>query len=169
MLFSMFPIILRVTVIYFIILIGIRCTGKREIGQMSPFDLVLLLLISNAVQNAMLGPDVSLVGGIVAACTLFLWNAVIARLTFMVPRFRHLIEGSPTLLIHNGKILENNLKKEGLTHEIIEEALREHGVDSTRDVKVGILEVDGSVSIVRVSDASTAHIPHHHFRILRKK
>src|SRR5512146_1971367 len=100
----MLEIVLRTTVIYVVVLFGIRLTGKREVGQMTPFDLTLLLLLSNAVQNAMTGPDTSLVGGIAAAGTLLVLNYVIAEYAGVNRRFRRWIEGSPTLLIYDGKV-----------------------------------------------------------------
>jgi len=96
-------IILRTALIYLALLIGLRIAGKREIGQMTVFDLVVLLLLSNAVQNAMLGPDTSLVGGLLAAAVLLALNAILARLGRGSPRLRRLIEGSPTLLILHGR------------------------------------------------------------------
>src|SRR5213083_3383008 len=87
----------RTAVIYGVVLIGVRISGKREVGQMTPFDLTLLLLLSNAVQNAMTGSDTSLVGGIVAACTLLLLNYVFAEASGANRRFRRFIQGSPTL------------------------------------------------------------------------
>src|SRR5581483_1840869 len=98
-------IALRTSAIYLLILLGLRISGKREVGQMTPFDLTLLLLISNAVQNAMTGPDTSLAGGIVAACTLLLLNYAIAEVSGGNRRFRRMVEGQPSLLIHNGEII----------------------------------------------------------------
>src|SRR5438045_8981752 len=95
-------IFVRTLVIYLVVLIGIRLTGKREVGQMTPFDLTLLLLLSNSVQNAMTGPDTSLLGGVVAALMLLLLNYLFAEVSGLNRRFRSFIEGSPTLLIHNG-------------------------------------------------------------------
>lgn len=95
-------IVARTLIVYLALLLGMRLTGKREVGQMTPFDLVLLLLISNAVQNAMTGPDTSVSGGIVAAATLLLVNAFLTRLVWRHRRVRKLIEGSPRMLIHSG-------------------------------------------------------------------
>src|SRR5271163_3742886 len=92
-------IVLRTGVIYIVVLVGVRLSGKREVGQMTPFDLTLLLLISNSVQNAMTGPDTSLAGGVVAAATLLLVNYAIGGLSVNNRRFRKLLEGQPTLLI----------------------------------------------------------------------
>src|SRR5690349_20366443 len=92
----------RTGVIYLLVLIGIRISGKREVGQMTPFDLTLLLLLSNSVQNAMTGPDTSLAGGAVAACTLLLLNYLVAEVSGGNRRFRKFIQGQPSLLIHDG-------------------------------------------------------------------
>src|SRR5258708_26129767 len=103
---------LRTTVIYVLVLLGIRLTGKREVGQMTPFDLTLLLLLSNAVQNAMTGPDTSLVGGVVAALVLLVLNYLLAEYSGMNRRFRKLIQGSPTQLIHNGECITSQIAQE---------------------------------------------------------
>src|SRR5213076_997203 len=89
----------RTAVIYGVVLVGVRLSGKREVGQMTPFDLTLLLLLSNAVQNAMVGPDNSLVGGIIAAATLLVLNYLVAELSGANRRFRKFVQGSPTLLV----------------------------------------------------------------------
>lgn len=141
-------IVLRTAVIYLVILFGLRLTGKREIGQMTVFDLVLLLLIANAVQNAMVGPDTSLLGGILAAGVLLVLNAVVARLRLRWPRLRHLIEGSPTLLILRGQVIADHLRREGLDEETLAAALREHGVADLSEVEMAVLETDGSISVV---------------------
>src|SRR5215470_19038201 len=97
-------IVLRTAVIYLVVLLGVRLSGKREVGQMTPFDLTLLLLLSNSVQNAMTGPDTSVVGGVAAACTLLLLNYFVAYLSGGNRRIRRLVEGEPSLLIHDGQI-----------------------------------------------------------------
>src|SRR5881628_3526687 len=102
----------RTAVVYGVVLIGVRLSGKREVGQMTPFDLTLLLLISNAVQNAMTGPDNSLLGGVIAASTLLILNYVVAELSGGSRRFRRLIEGEPSLLVHDGKIIEAHMARE---------------------------------------------------------
>jgi uncharacterized membrane protein YcaP (DUF421 family) len=141
-------IVLRTAAIYLVILIGLRLFGKREIGQMAIFDLVMLLLISNAVQNAMVGPDVSLTGGILAAVVLLVMNFAIARTRLYFPAIRRLVEGSPTLLVLHGKVLTRNLYREGLDQDTLETALREHGVAEVSDVEMAVLEIDGSISVV---------------------
>jgi uncharacterized membrane protein YcaP (DUF421 family) len=141
-------IVLRTAAIYLVILIGLRLAGKREMGQMTVFDLVVLLLIANAVQNAMVGPDTSLVGGILAAVVLLALNAVVARLRLRWPRLRRIVEGSPTLLVLRGEVIPDHLRREGLDQEILEVALREHGVAELSEVEMAVLEIDGSISVV---------------------
>src|SRR3989440_4474457 len=112
---TLLEIALRSAVVYLVVIVGIRLTGKREVGQMTPFDLTLLLLLSNAVQNAMTGPDTSLLGGVVAALTLLLLNYGFAEASGMNRRFRRLVQGSPTLLIHNGSVIPAHMAKEHVT------------------------------------------------------
>jgi uncharacterized membrane protein YcaP (DUF421 family) len=145
---SAMGIIVRTAVIYIVILAGLRLSGKREVGQMTVFDLVVLLLIANAVQNAMVGPDTSLVGGIIAAVVLLLINAAIARLSMNWPRLRHMVEGTPTLLVLHGEVVTEHMRKEGIDQETLEAALREHGVDKIAEVEMAVLEIDGSISVV---------------------
>jgi uncharacterized membrane protein YcaP (DUF421 family) len=141
-------ILLRTIVVYFAILAGLRLAGKREIGQMTVFDLVVLLLIANAVQNSMVGPDTSLTGGVVAALLLLLLNFLVARLRLHFPRLRTLVEGHPTILILHGEVLSANLAREGLDEETLQTALREHSVVDIKEVEMAVLEIDGSISVV---------------------
>jgi uncharacterized membrane protein YcaP (DUF421 family) len=141
-------ILIRTVIVYLLILIGLRFSGKREIGQMTVFDLVVLLLIANAVQNAMVGPDTSLTGGILAAIVLLILNAVIAQLRLKWPKLRHLVEGSPTLLVLHGDMILDHLRREGLDQETLEAALREHGIATISDVEMAVLEIDGSISVI---------------------
>ena len=147
---SAVDIVIRTLVIYLIVLIGLRLSGKREIGQMTVFDLVVLLLIANAVQNAMVGPDTSLVGGILAAAVLLLTNMLVAHLRLKSPRLRHLVEGSATLLVLHGELIPEHMRHEGLDEETLLTAVREHGVANLSDVEMAVLEIDGSISIVPV-------------------
>jgi len=159
-------IVLRTAIIYVVVLLGVRLSGKREVGQMTPFDLTLLLLISNSVQNAMNGPDNSLFGGIAAAITLLIMNYVIADLSGTNRRFRKLIEGQPSLLIHNGQLILAHMAKEHVSMDELERALREHGINSYRNVALGVLEVDGSISLLKydeLSPASNNHLVRHKY------
>lgn len=141
-------IVVRTAVIYLAVYAGLRLVGKRELGQMTVFDLVVILLIANAVQNAMVGPDVSLTGGVLAAAVLLLSNRVISGLRLRGEFWGRLLEGAPTMLIHDGKFITANLRREGLDRGEVEMAMREHGIASVNDVKLAVLEVDGSISIV---------------------
>ena len=152
-------IALRAAIIYLVVLVGIRLFGKREVGQMTPFDLVLLLLIANAVQNAMTGPDTSVTGGLVAAGTLLTLNLLITNIVYRYKKARHLLEGIPTLLIHSGKIIKKNLAKEKITPEALHQALREHGIEKIEDVKLAVLEIDGSISVLHFGQNSISVFP----------
>ena len=160
-------IVLRTAAIYAVILIGLRLAGKREMGQMTVFDLVVLLLIANAVQNAMVGPDTSLLGGVLAAVVLLVLNIVLARLRLRWPRLRRAIEGSPTVLILHGKVLEDRLRREEVDKEMLKAALREHGMLDEKSVEVAVLEIDGSISVV--PDSSQTHRIHHPVRYLKRQ
>jgi uncharacterized membrane protein YcaP (DUF421 family) len=146
--FDFLEIVGRSVVVYLFIVIAIRIAGKKELAQLSVIDLVFILLISNAVQNAMVGSDSSLVGGIVAAATLFIVNIILKFVTFKFKKANALLEGEPVLLIHNGKLVEKNLQKEKIPIDEIEAAVREHGVDKIKDVNLAVLEIDGNISII---------------------
>jgi uncharacterized membrane protein YcaP (DUF421 family) len=161
-------IALRTAIVYAIVLIGVRLSGKREVGQMTPFDLVLLLLLSNSVQNAMTGPDTSLPGGIVAAITLFLLNFGVAEYAGVNRKFRKFVQGSPSLLIHNGEAVLPHMAKEHVTMDELERALREHGISSVKEVSLGVLEVDGSMSFLKFDDIPDAVKPHRRMKFLRR-
>jgi uncharacterized membrane protein YcaP (DUF421 family) len=116
---------------------------------------VVLLLIANAVQNAMVGPDTSLTGGILAAVMLLLVNALIARLRLRWPRLRRWVEGTPTLLVLHGEAITEHMRREGVDEESLLTALREHGVAEIRGVEMAVLEIDGSISVVPVGQSIT--------------
>src|SRR6201998_2048525 len=145
-------IALRTGVIYLLVLIGVRLSGKREVGQMTPFDLTLLLLLSNSVQNAMTGPDTSLLGGAVAAATLLVFNYLVADVSGGSRRFRKLVQGEPSLLVHDGKVIESPMQKEGGRMDELHRALREHGIQSVDQVALSVLEVDGSISCLKYDE-----------------
>jgi len=141
-------IAIRSAVIYLVVLIGLRLLGKRHVAQLSIIDFVLVLLISNAVQNAMVGSDSSIQGGIVAAVTLIVLNYIITYISYKFKKVDVLLEGNPTLLIHNGIALLGNLKQEKITEEELEQVIREHGIEKISEVKMAILELDGTVSVI---------------------
>jgi uncharacterized membrane protein YcaP (DUF421 family) len=145
-------IALRTSIIYLLVLIGVRLSGKREVGQMTPFDLTLLLLLSNSVQNAMTGPDTSLAGGAVAAGTLLLLNYLVGNLSGANRRFRRLIEGEPSLLVHDGEVIQSHMAREHVSMDELHRALREHGINSCDQVALAVLEVDGSISCLKYDE-----------------
>ncbi|SPF46922.1 conserved hypothetical protein [Candidatus Sulfotelmatobacter kueseliae] len=145
-------IVLRTGVIYLLVLIGVRLSGKREVGQMTPFDLTLLLLLSNSVQNAMTGPDTSLAGGAVAAATLLIMNFVVANVSGRSRKMRRLIEGQPSLLVHDGKVIESHMARERVSMDELNRALREHGISGCDQVALAVLEVDGSISCLKYDE-----------------
>ncbi|MGA1999482.1 MAG: YetF domain-containing protein [Terriglobales bacterium] len=161
-------IVLRTLVIYLVVLLGVRLSGKREVGQMTPFDLTLLLLISNSVQNAMTGPDTSLLGGVAAAATLLVVNYLVAEVSGLNRRFRRVIQGSPTLLVHNGQAIESHMAREHVSHDELTRALREHGIGNLSDVALAVLEVDGSISCLKYDDVKAAAQPHKRLKFLHK-
>lgn len=167
--YTLLEIVLRTAIIYAAVLVGLRLTGKREVGQMTPFDLVLLILIANAVQNAMTGPDNSVTGGLVAAGTLLLMNFLMSRLVFRNRKIGRFVEGSPAILVRDGQLLQNNLDQERITADELLQALREHGVPRTEDVSLAVLEIDGSISVLRNDELPLKERPHHRFRFRHLK
>jgi uncharacterized membrane protein YcaP (DUF421 family) len=146
---ELLAIVARCIVVYVVVLIGLRLGGRREIGQLTPFDLVLVLLVANATQNAMVGSDTSLAGGVIAAATLFGVNAVVARRRLTSRRLRELVQGEPVVLVEHGEWLDDALRRQGLARDDVLAALREHGeVDDVRHVELAVLETDGSVSVI---------------------
>ncbi len=144
--------ILRGIIIYVFLIALLRLTGKRQIGQMAPFDLVLLLVLSNAVQNSMNGGDNSVVGGMISAVTLVGLNWLVGILTFRSKTAEALIEGRPELLIHNGRLFEKALQDSKLTRHELMSALREAGCASVEEVRCAMLEEDGNISVIPRTD-----------------
>jgi len=141
-------IILSSIVVYLFVIIAIRFFGKKELSQLSVIDLVFVLLISNSVQNAMVGSDSTLLGGLVAACSLFVTNYIFKQFIYRFPKFSKFIQGESVLLIFNGKPNRENIAKSMLTMDELMEAIREHGVSNIEDVDLAVLEVDGNISVL---------------------
>lgn len=164
---SILEIIIRTLFIYLVILVGLRLTGKRQIGQMTPFDLVVLLLISNAVQNAMTGGDTTLLGGIAAAVTLLLGNSILSHLRLKNSKIRVFSEGTPTVLVSDGRKIQENLKKEEIDTEELDAAIREHGMRDINEVDLAVLEIDGTISVVPLNKPMIK--PRRHLRGIRNR
>jgi uncharacterized membrane protein YcaP (DUF421 family) len=160
---SAWNIVARTLIVYVALLLGLRLTGKRQLGQMTPFDLVVILLIANAVQNAMVGTDTSVTGGLIAAVVLIILNYGVAVARERLPFLRRAVEGTPTLLVNDGKLVTEHLVREGLDSEDILMAIREHGIAEISDVKMAVLETDGSISIIPADAKSLRTRRHNRF------
>ena len=141
-------LVVRGAVVYGFLLIMLRISGKRQVGQMAPFDLVLLLVLSNAVQNSMNAGDNSLIGGLISAATLIGLNYLVSLLTYRNKTLEAVIEGRPQILIHNGRLFEDEMQKAKLTHHELNAALRKSGCECVDDVHTAILENSGVISVV---------------------
>ncbi len=145
---QIFDLIIRASVVYFFILLAIRISGKKEMSQMSVADFVLILLVSNAVQNAMIGPYNSLWAGLIAASTLFLVNYILKRYLYKFSFVKKTFEGEAILLIYKGKLQVDKMRKANITSKEIEMLIRENGIENVSKVKLGILELDGKISFI---------------------
>jgi len=140
-------LVLRAGLVYTFLLVMLRLTGKRQVGQLAPFDLVLLLVLSNSVQNAMTGPDNSVTGGLILCATLIGLNTVVSYATFRSRRLEALVEGRPQVLIHNGRLDQEIMDKEKITHHELMAALRAAGLSSVGEVHFAILENNGQITV----------------------
>jgi uncharacterized membrane protein YcaP (DUF421 family) len=151
-------------VIYAALLLALRLFGKREVGQFTLYDLVFILLVANALQPAITGPDTSLGGGFVLIVVLVGTNYLVGRLDNL-PRFHRLFTAAPAVIVRNGKFLDDVMKKEGVDQEEVEMSMREHGVVDLKEVQLAVLEPDGTISIVPTTSSMTRtkhRIRYHH-------
>jgi uncharacterized membrane protein YcaP (DUF421 family) len=139
--------ILRGLIIYTFLIAILRLTGKRQVGQLAPFDLVLLLVLSNAVQNAMNGGDNSVTGGVISAATLIAVNGLVGYLAYKSKRMERLVEGRPDVLIHNGKLYAEILDQQRITHHELNAALRAAGCACVDEVHFAFLENNGQITV----------------------
>jgi uncharacterized membrane protein YcaP (DUF421 family) len=165
---ALLQIALRTLAVYAIVLVGVRLSGKREVGQMTPFDLTLLLLLSNAVQNAMTGPDTSVIGGATAAITLLVVNYCVAELAAHNRKIRKVLRGEPAVLVHNGKVMTATMAREHVGNDDLQEGMREHGIAAISDVALAVLEVDGNISFLKYDDVPDGHDLHRRVKFLQK-
>ena len=155
----------KTTVIYVFLVLGLRLFGKRALGQMSIYDLVLIIVLANAVQNAMVGNDNTLAGGLVSASTLLLLNRLTTALVTSSPRAERFMIGDPIVLVDHGHPVTSSMRREGISEDQIMEAVREHEIDDLREVRLAVLEADGTISIVPT--ASRVHRIRRHYRGVR--
>ncbi len=140
--------VIRSAVVYLFLLIAFRLAGKRQLGTMTAFDLVVLLVISNVVQNALIGNDNSLGGGLLGATVILVLNAIVAWVTFRYKRVERVVEHTPTVLVKHGRILRENLRRERLSLQELRAALRREGIASLGNVRYVLLEEDGHLSVI---------------------
>src|SRR4029077_5828406 len=138
--------ILRPVIVYVFLIIGLRLSGKRELAQLNPFDLIVLLTLSNTVQNAIIGDDNSVTGGIIGAASLLAINYLVVRFLYDHRKIDQLVEGRADVLIEDGKVYEHRLKKELITKEELAAAARKQGFDSLSEVQQCVLEPGGTLS-----------------------
>jgi len=141
-------IIIRSAAVYLFMVIALRLFGKKELSQLNTADVILILLISNSVQNAMVGNNTTLVGGIAAASILFTINFVLKKLMYKYKKFGDFMLEKPEILIHNGNLDFKILTKLNISSDELKEAMREHGIEHFADVKLAMLEIDGNISII---------------------
>jgi uncharacterized membrane protein YcaP (DUF421 family) len=141
-------VVVRTTLIYLLVVVGLRFGGKREVGQLSLVDLVALLLLSNAVQNAMVGENTSILGGVVAAATILVAGRILDALTDRSARVRHVLVGEPRMLLRDGRPMQDAMRQENISVDELMVALRQHGLERPEQVHLAVLEVDGSISVI---------------------
>ena len=155
---------IRAVVIYVALLVALRIFGKREVGQFTLYDLVFILLVANALQPAITGPDTSVVGGLVLIAALVASNFVVGRLDSL-PRFHRLFSPHPAVVVMDGKYLPEVMNREGVDKDEVEMSMREHGITDLKDVQIAVLEADGSISIVPTGTAvqrTKRRVRYHH-------
>ena len=153
---SLPEIVLRTGIVYLFLVAVIRISGKREVGQMSVVELVVILIISDAVQNSMVGDNTTIWGGLIAVLTLIGLDFLLRAVTRRSRRLRRAIEGEPRLLIRDGRVLERALEQEKIELTEVRAALREHGIERLDDVRMAVLETDGSISVIGREDRPTS-------------
>jgi len=141
--------VLRACAIYALVMVLVRVSGKRAVGQFTPFDLVLLILIGNAVQNGINGGDNSLTGAAIMATTLIALNYGVAFVTSRSRKVEKFVEGEPVVLARNGKLFDGVLRRELVSREDFRESLRMNGVEDVSEVELALLETNGSISVVK--------------------
>jgi len=161
-------LIVRSAVIYFALIVALRLFGKRQIGQFTIFDLVLILLVANAVQPAMTGPDNSLLGGLIIIGSLVAVDGLVGLARARVPIVNELLEPRPTVLAEDGAWQSKAMEAQDVTLEDGEMALREHGIADIEDVELAVLEADGSISVIPKEGSGSGRRPRRRFRLLRR-
>lgn len=152
-------VVLRTAIVYLAIIVILRVAGKREVAQLSMLDFVLILLISNGVQNAMVGDNVTVVGGLTAAATLVVVDRILGVLRNRSARFRRAVEGEPRLLVRDGTVLRRAMREEDITDDELLSALRQHGLTRVDEVALAVLETNGAISVIAKGDGTGSGEP----------
>ena len=150
-------IVLSSVAVYVFIILAIRLFGKKELSQLSVFDLVFILLISNAVQNAMVLGNETLYGGLAAALALFTVNYILKKLQLKFPKFGKIVQGDAIMLVYEGKMIPSHLRMAGISEGEVMQAIREHGVALVTEVDLAVLEVDGNISVLSHDFTKRSH------------
>jgi uncharacterized membrane protein YcaP (DUF421 family) len=145
---SLPEVALRTAIVYLFLVTAIRVSGKREVGQMSVLELIVVLIISDAVQNSMVGDNTSIWGGLVAVVVLLALDIVLREISRRSRRVRQAVEGEPRLLIRDGRLLSRAIDEEGIDAADVRQAIREHGLVQIEDVQLAVLETDGTISVI---------------------
>lgn len=151
---SVWEKIFRSLVVYGFLLLAFRLLGKRQVGQMTPFDLIVLMIISNVLQNAMIGPDNSVSGGLIGASAILILNWMIGRMAVFSRAFERAVEGEPALLVHHGHVIERALRRENISREELLANLRSQGIFDITEVRAVVLETSGKLSVLRFEKPS---------------
>lgn len=150
-------IVIRASVMFAILFGLLRLMGKRELGQMTPFELVMLVVVGDLIQQGITHNDFSLTGATLAIATFAFWTVVLGWVVYLSPRAQRLVEGTPRVLVHNGALVEANLRRDRLTRSEIESEMRLAGIAHVADVAWAILEPEGKISFVRRDRGEVAH------------
>lgn len=149
-------IVLRASIVYFVLLALLRVSGKRTVGQFTPFDLLVLVLLGDAVQGSMIAGDESLQGGLILAFTLLAWNRLVGFVTARSESVALVVEGKEDILARNGTVFEEALKKADLTRDDLQEAMRDHSVPSINKIRLAVLEKDGTITVLGMKDSKSS-------------
>ncbi len=147
-----YELIIRALVVYSFLFLSFRLWGKKHFGQLAPFDFLLLLIMSEAVQNALVGDEKSLTGGLVSVATMLLLTIILSKLAFRSKRTEKLLQGTPKVLIRHGEVFRQVMEEEQITEQELHEALRQQGAAQIQDVGLAMIETNGEISVVRKED-----------------
>ncbi len=146
--------VLRPAIVYIVLILLLRLFGKRELAQLNPFDLVVLLMLSNTVQNAVIGEDNSLLGGVIGALSLLFCNFLLNRTLYRLPKLDRALQGSDTVLVRNGKVDETAMRREMLTHEELVQVVHRQNITGIGDVHLCVLEPNGTFYVESMQDST---------------